>query len=82
MPHLWSSTRPFANWGDPKLLAAIEQGLIQPRPLEHIQIGLHACFEGAVNMLWAGKDWCMHGDRDVIFSAAIDFLMAGLVGRR
>jgi AcrR family transcriptional regulator len=72
----------FSTWGNPKLKAAMEQGLIEVRPIERIQIGLHACFSGAVDMLWAGKDWCMHGDQDDIFSATIDFLMAGLVGRR
>lgn len=72
----------FSAWGTPKLLAAMEQGLIQKRSVEQIQMGMHACLDGAVNMLWAGQDWCMHGGKDDILTATIEFLMAGLIGRR
>ncbi|MEM0912799.1 MAG: TetR/AcrR family transcriptional regulator [Pseudomonadota bacterium] len=72
----------FSRWGNPKLEEAMVKGLIEVRSIEHIHIGLHACFDGAVKMIWAGKDWCMHGDLEDIFSATIDFLMAGLIGRR
>lgn len=71
----------FSAWGDPLLLAAMEQGLIAPRPLDHINIGMRACFDGTINMLWAGKDWCPQGNKQEIIAAATDFMMAGLVGR-
>ena len=73
--------RAFSEWGDPMLLAAMEQGIIQQRPLEKINMGLHACFDGAVNMLWAGKDWCVHGNEDEILESVIDFMMSGLIGQ-
>jgi AcrR family transcriptional regulator len=73
--------RAFGDWGDPLLLAAMEKGLIASRPLAEINIGLHACFNGAIDMLWAGKDWCVHGDEKVIIESVTEFMMAGLVGR-
>ena len=71
----------FGAWGDPMILAAMEQGVIEKRPLAQIQIGIHACFEGAVDMLWAGKDWCSHGDEEEIIESATAFMMSGLIGR-
>ncbi|PCJ91317.1 MAG: hypothetical protein COA46_07625 [Porticoccaceae bacterium] len=72
----------FGQWGDPLLLKAMEQGLIVQRSLDEISIGMHACFDGTVNMLWAGKDWCSHGNKEEIIVAATDFLMAGLIGHK
>lgn len=72
----------FGEWGDPMMLSAMEQGLIEKRPLAQIQIGLHACFDGTINMLWAGKDWCIHGDEKEIMDSAVRFMMSGLIGRR
>ncbi len=71
----------FGDWGDPMILAAMEQGLIVRRPLEQINIGMKACFEGTVDMLWAGKDWCLHGDEEEIIESVTEFMLAGLVGR-
>ncbi len=73
--------RAFGDWGDPLLLAAMEKGLIGKRPLAQINIGLHACFKGAVDMLWAGKDWCVLGDEEAIIESVTEFMMAALVGR-
>ena len=71
----------FGAWGDPMILAAMEQGVIEKRPLVQIQIGMHACFLGAVDMLWAGKDWCFHGDEEKIIESATAFMMSGLMGQ-
>jgi hypothetical protein len=32
-------------------------------------------------MLWAGKDWCPHGDQEEIVEAATAFMMSGFVGQ-
>ncbi|MCU7808298.1 MAG: TetR/AcrR family transcriptional regulator [Candidatus Thiodiazotropha sp. (ex Semelilucina semeliformis)] len=71
----------FGEWGDPLLLSAMDRGQIENRPLGQISIGMHACFNGAVDMLWAGKDWCAHGDEEQIIESVTEFMMAGLVGR-
>ncbi|MEJ2609565.1 MAG: TetR/AcrR family transcriptional regulator [Candidatus Thiodiazotropha sp.] len=71
----------FSDWGDPLLQSAMEQGLISKRPLNHINIGMYACFNGAVGMLWAGSDWCLYGDEEEIIESVTAFMMAGLVGR-
>ena len=71
----------FGEWGDPMILSATEKGIIQKRPLSQIQIGMHACFDGAIDMLWAGKDWCSFGDEEDIIGAVTDFMVSGLVGQ-
>ena len=73
--------RAFGEWGDPMILSAMENGIIETRPLAQIQIGMHACFDGAVDMLWAGKDWCSFGDEEAIIASVTDFMMSGLIGR-
>ncbi len=73
--------RAFGDWGDPMILSAMNEGLIEKRSLSQIQIGMRACFEGAVDMLWAGRDWCPHGDEEEIIESATAFLMSGLIGR-
>ena len=73
--------RAFGEWGDPLFESAMDQGLIERRPIENIQTGLHACFEGTIDMLWAGRDWCTHGDEEQIIESAIAFMMSGLIGR-
>jgi len=70
----------FSQWGDPMLIEAIDKGLIAKRPLDRINIGTRACFEGTVNMLWAGKDWCSYNSKEEILEAATDFMMSGLIG--
>ena len=71
----------FSAWGDPMFIAAMEQGLIQKRPLQELQIGLHVCFDGAVHLLWSGNDWCIHGNAEEIIKSVTDFMMAGLIGQ-
>jgi len=43
-------------------------------------IGIHACFKGAVAMIWANQDWCPLGDDETVLAAVTDFMMAGLRG--
>ncbi len=71
----------FGEWGDPMIRSAMEQGTIEKRPLAQIQVGLHASFDGTINMLWAGKDWCVHGDEERIIGSVTAFMMSGLIGR-
>ncbi|MEW8210937.1 MAG: hypothetical protein AB2735_10775, partial [Candidatus Thiodiazotropha taylori] len=52
-----------------------------------IETGVHthmdiACFNGAIEMLWAGSDWCLHGDETEILEAVTAFMMAGVIGQR
>lgn len=71
----------FSAWGDPLLESAMQQGLIEKRPLQIIQTGLSACFDGAITMLWAGRDWCQHGSESEVIDSVTEFMMSGLVGR-
>jgi AcrR family transcriptional regulator len=77
----WELDSAFNQWGDPLLIEAMNAGVIAQRPLDHISIGMHACFDGTVNMLWSGKDWCSHGSKEDIIEAATEFMMAGLIGQ-
>ncbi|MCG8428593.1 MAG: TetR/AcrR family transcriptional regulator [Chromatiales bacterium] len=72
----------FDDWGDPLVIKAMELGVIEKRPLEQITIGMHACFKGAIDMLWAGKDWCFHGDEEQIIESTSAFIMAGFIGQK
>jgi AcrR family transcriptional regulator len=74
--------RAFGDWGDPLLLSAMEQGLIAQRPTGHVNMGMRACFNGAVEMLWAGSDWSLHGDETEMIDAVTAFMMAGVIGQR
>ncbi|MCW8876828.1 MAG: TetR/AcrR family transcriptional regulator [Kangiellaceae bacterium] len=71
----------FGEFSDPKLLEAMEKGEIAKRPIEEIHVGLAACFEGAVNMLWASTDWCSVGTDEEIVERIINFMVAGLIGQ-
>ena len=73
--------RAFGEWGDPMILSAMERGIIEKRPLSQIQIGMHACFDGAIGMLWAGKDWSSFGEEEEIIESVTDFMMSGLIGQ-
>lgn len=72
----------FDEWGDPLFMAGIEQGVFANRPLDEIKIGLHACFDGAINMIWAGKDWCIQGDEETIILSVTSFMMSALIGQK
>ena len=56
-------------------------GEFEHRPVEHVMLGMHACFQGAVTMLWSADNWCMTADDETVIEAATSFMMAGLVGR-
>ena len=71
----------FSAWGDPKIEAAMEHGVIEKRPMKIIQTGLSACFDGAISMLWAGKDWCQHGDEKEVIESVTEFMMSALIGK-
>jgi len=72
----------FDEWGDPLFKAGIEQGVFANRPLEEIKIGLHACFDGAISMIWAGKDWCIQGDEETIIQSVTSFMILALIGQK
>lgn len=71
----------FSVWGDPHIASAMNQGLIENRPMEIVQTGIHACFDGAITMLWAGKDWCQHGSESEVVEHVTEFMISGLIGR-
>ena len=71
----------FDDWGDPMILSMMEKGMIEERPMAQIQIGMRACFDGAIAMLWAGKNWCSLGSEEEIVESATAFMMSGLIGR-
>ncbi|MEE4243945.1 MAG: TetR/AcrR family transcriptional regulator [Kangiellaceae bacterium] len=70
----------FGEKSDPAILAAMDQGLIERRSLNELHIGMHACFEGTINMLWAGNDWFAKGNSEQIIEGAINFMISGLIG--
>lgn len=71
----------LSEYIDPVLEKAMNQGLIARRPLQQIHLGLIACFEGVVGMLWTDADWCSRGTEEEITEGVIDFLLAGLKGQ-
>jgi AcrR family transcriptional regulator len=71
----------FQEWGGPIIEAGMASEQLQQRPLEQVMIGMHACFKGAVSMIWATRDWCPLGDNETVVAAVTDFMMAGLRGR-
>lgn len=73
--------RAFQEWGGPIIEAGMESGQFQRRSLEQVMLGMHACFKGAVAMIWSTRDWCPLGDDEAVVAAATDFMMAGLRGR-
>lgn len=72
--------RAFYEWGVPIIEKGMESGQFQRRPMEQVMIGMHACFKGAVGMIWATQDWCPLGDDDAVVSSVSEFMMAGLTG--
>lgn len=72
----------FDEWGDPLFMAGIKQGVFANRSLDEIKIGMHACFNGAINMIWAGKDWCIQGDEETIIQSVTAFMMSALIGQK
>jgi AcrR family transcriptional regulator len=73
--------RAFQEWGGPIITAGMESAQFQRQPLDQVMIGMHACFKGAVSMIWATRDWCPLGDNETVVASVTDFMMAGLRGR-
>ncbi len=74
--------RAFEEWGGPLIEAGMEAGAVARRPVTEVMLGLHACFKGAIGMLWAGTDWCPLGsDQAQVLSAVTNFMVGGLAGR-
>mgnify|MGYP003573180770 CR=1 FL=1 len=73
--------RAFQAWGIPIMEAGMDAGQFQRQPPERVMIGMHACFKGAIAMVWASQDWCPLGDDETVVAAVTDFMMAGLTGR-
>ena len=71
----------FQDWGGPMIQAGIDAGLFQDRPIQEIMLGLHACFKGAISMIWIGDQWCPYVKPEVTKAAATEFMLAGLQGR-
>lgn len=75
--------RAFMEWGEPLIQAGIDDGIFEDRPVTEIMLGMEACFEGAITMLWADKDWCpisKNASETEIIHAVTNFILAGLVG--
>lgn len=73
--------RAFDAWSSPLVEAGMANGAFERRPIPGVMIGMHACVLGAVKMLWAGANWCVHGDEHSIVPAVTDFVLSGLIGR-
>ncbi len=73
--------RAFQAWAEPIIETGMAAGQFQRRPVEQVMLGLHACFKGAVSLIWAGDDWCALGDDQAVVVAATEFMVAGLSGQ-
>lgn len=73
--------RAFQEWGVPIIETGMAAEHFQRRPMEQVMIGMHACFKGAVAMIWASRDWCPLGDGETVATAVAEFMMAGLTGQ-
>lgn len=73
--------RAFQEWAGPIVRAGMEAGDLERRPMADVMIGMHACFKGAISMIWSTRDWCPLGDEEAVVRATTDFIMAGLRGR-
>ena len=73
--------RAFQEWGVPLIQAGMDLGVFAKRPVDQVLLGMHACFKGAITMLWAGEHWCAQGsDEETVLTGVTAFMMAGLVG--
>jgi AcrR family transcriptional regulator len=71
----------FQEWGVPLIEQGMEAGVFARRPVERVLLGLHACFRGAITMLWAGEQWSPQGSDAATVSAAVtEFMLASLLG--
>ena len=70
----------FQEWGVPIIQSGISAGVFGFRPADRTMLGIRACFQGAVTMLWAGDDWCPFGsDEETVISAVTEFILSALV---
>ncbi len=58
----------------------IADGIFPRRPAEYSVYGLHACFEGAMNILWCADSRQI--DAKIFIHEIIEFMMAGLVNMK
>jgi AcrR family transcriptional regulator len=73
--------RAFQEWGGPLIEQGMEAGVFARRPLDHVLLGMHACFRGAITMLWAGEQWSPQGADEAAVEAGVRaFMLAGLIG--
>ncbi len=72
--------RAFGEWGATIIQAGMDSSRFQDRPMEQVMLGLHACFKGAVQMLWASDDWCVaaNGDDPRIIATVTEFMMSAV----
>lgn len=73
--------RAFQAWGVPIIEAGMEAEEFRRQSIERVMIGMHACFKGAISMIWASQDWCPLGNDETVVVAVTNFMMAGLMGR-
>jgi len=73
--------RAFMDWASPILTTGMHEGVIEPRPLEQLLLGISAAFKGAIAMIWSSQDWRPIGDNETVITAVKEFVMAALVGR-
>ena len=71
----------FTEWTYPMFEQAMQDGLISKRPVEQVHMGIHACFEGAIDMIWAGRNWCSMGTEEEVIESVTSFMMDGLIGQ-
>ncbi len=72
--------RAFGEWGREIVQAGIHSDQFEDRPMNRVMLGLHACFKGTVQMLWASDDWCVidNGDDRSTIAAVTEFMMSAL----
>lgn len=71
--------RAYQTWSTPLIEAGMAAGVMAKQPVERVLVGLHACFNGAVSMLWANAAWCpASSDKEALILAVTDFMLAGL----
>ena len=73
--------RAFEDWATPLLETGMESGAVTRCPVRSLLPALHACFKGAVAILWSSGDWCpFAGDQETVIDSVTRFMLAGLVG--
>jgi len=71
------------DWAEPLIQVGIDSGVFEARPMQEIMLGMIACFEGAITMLWTDSDWCpvsKNASEEDLIHSITNFMLAGLVG--